>query len=360
VVDASQDFREKYFNLYKTFNPTEFNPDRWARLARNAGMKYVVFTTKHHDGFCMYDSAYTDYDITNTPYARDITVQVAEAFRAEDIAIGWYYSPADWHYLYVHGHESGYDYSMKPGDYDAPYGTKDLPLLEYEKRQVEELLTRYGHVDIMWYDGPGKALADHTWKLRPDVFVARARGAGIPTPEQQVPEPGEAPEGAWETCMTMGDQWAYRPNDSYKSARQLIHTLVKIRAMGGNFLLNVGPKPDGTLPEPQVKLLEEMSTWMDVNAGAIHGVRPWKKPRENDTWFTAADGGQTVYAILTRWPDDGEVTLEALGDEQVKNIRLCGAPGALEWNAAEDSIRVTLPPEKPCKYSYALEIQLKD
>ncbi|MEF8788309.1 MAG: alpha-L-fucosidase, partial [Planctomycetota bacterium] len=266
LYDTSDDFREKYFNLYKTFNPKDFEPKRWARLARGAGMKYVVFTTKHHDGFCMFESAYTDYDIMNTPYERDITGQIADAFRGQDMAIGWYYSPADWHYLFVTNRGSSYDYWMSPEEHDEPYGTQGLPLLEYEKRQIRELLANYGDIDIMWYDGPGEELAEFTWELKPEVFIARARGTGIPTPEQEVPKPGEAPEGAWETCMTMGGQWAYKPNDRYKSARELVHKLVKIRAMGGNFLLNVGPKPDGTLPEPQVKLLKKLGRWMDVNA----------------------------------------------------------------------------------------------
>ncbi len=359
VADASQDFRDKYFNLYKTFNPNEFNPERWARLARGAGMKYVVFTTKHHAGFCMYDSAYTDYDIMNTPYGQDLTAQVAEAFRAEDIAIGWYYSPADWHYLYVTGHESSYHYGMKPGSGAAPYGTKNLPLLEYEKKQIRELLTNYGHIDIMWYDGPGKKLAAHTWKLQPDVFVARARGAGIPTPEQTIPQPGKAPDSPWETCMTMGRQWAYKPNDHYKSVQQLVHKLVKIRAMGGNYLLNVGPKADGTLPEPQVNILKGLAEWMDVNAEAIHGVRSWKKAHEGKTWFTWKKDGRALYAILLQWPESREVTIESLKGAPVKSVRLLGSGDELEWAKGKHGLITQIPTDKkPCKHAFTLKVKL--
>jgi len=359
--NPSREYVKKYFNLYKTFNPTKFSPRRWARLASGAGMRYVVFTTKHHDGFCMYDSDYTEYDIMHTPYGEDITAQVAEAFRAEDIAIGWYYSPADWRYLYVNGQKDGFDnqdYWMKPSDYPGPYGTKGLSLLEYEKRQIRELLTNYGDIEIMWYDGPGKALARHTWELKPDVFIARARGAGIPTPEQKIPEPGKAPEGAWETCMTMGQQWAYKPDDNYKSARTLVHTLVKIRAMGGNLLLNVGPRPDGTLPDPQVERLEKLGRWMDVNRTAIHDVRAWKTPREGRTWFTAADDGTTVYAVMTQWPDGGSIALESFAGHEVKSVQLCGAPQDPEWEIAAKALKVNLPDEKPCRHAYTLEIQL--
>ena len=355
VYDASEIFRDEYFSLYKTFNPTKFNPGRWAKLARGAGMEYVVFTTKHHAGFCMFDTEYTDYDIMNTPYGRDITAELAKAFRKEGVAVGWYYSPADWHYQYKTGMKGKYERGPAISKYKKPYGTHNLTLLEYERRQIEELLTNYGKIDIMWYDGNGAGLKEHTWKIKPDVFIARSE---IATPEQQLPK--KRLKGPWETCMTMGHQWAYRPDDNYKSVTELVHNLVKVRAMGGNYLLNVGPKADGTLPEPQVDILKGLAEWMDVNAEAIHGVRSWKTPQEGKTWFTWKKDGSAIYAILLQWPESQKLNIESLKGTQVKSVRLLGLRGELEWTKDKDGLTVQIPAEKkPCKHAFTIKVSLQ-
>jgi len=351
VHDASQEFRDKYFSLYKTFNPVKFNPERWAELAKDAGMEYVVFTTKHHAGFCMYDSKYTDYDIMNTPYGKDITARVGQAFRDENVAVGWYYSPSDWHYLYKTGHKGKYDYGMVVPKHTKPYGTHNLTLLEYERKQIEELLTNYGKTEVMWYDGNATGLKKHTWKLAPDVLIARSV---IKTPEQKLPK--KPLEGPWETCMTMGRQWDYKPNDNYKSVTQLVHNLVKIRAMGGNYLLNVGPKPDGTLPEPQVRILKGLARWMKTNAEAIHGVRAWKTPQEGDVWFTRKKDRSAVYAVMLRWPEKSRVMFKTLKDVPVKSVRLLGMSDELEWEKGGKGLSVHLPSAKPCDHAWTLKI----
>jgi len=357
VHKASEAFRDKYFSLYKTFNPEKFAPERWAKLAKNAGMKYVVFTSKHHAGFCMFDTQYTDYNILNTPYGKDICGQLAKAFRKEGVAIGWYYSPDDWRYLYETGEKGQYERCPDVRKYKKPYGTHNLTLLEYERKQIEELLTQYGKIDIMWYDGNGTGLKQHTWALQPDVFIARSE---IATPEQQFPKPGKAPKSPWETCMTMGWQWAYSPNDKYKSVTQLVHALVKVRAMGGNYLLNVGPKPDGTLPEPQVEILKGLAEWMDVNAEAIHGVRRWNTAREGDLWFTRKKDGSALYAVLLRWPEESELTVKALKGVDVKGARLLGIPGDLKWNRGDEGLTVRLPDKKPGKHAFTLKMTLEE
>jgi len=358
VHRASEAFRDKYFSLYKTFNPAKFAPERWARLAKHAGMKYVVFTAKHWDGFCMFDSKYTEFDIMNTPYGQDICAQLADAFHKEGIALGWYYGPVDWHYLYKMGTKGVYQHNVPLRKYKKPFGTHDLALVPYELKQIGELLSNYGKVAVMWYDwyGDCTALKRHTWTLQPDVFIARSE---IATPEQRIPKPGKAPKGPWETCMTMGRQWAYRPNDTYKSVTQLVHILVKVRAMGGNYLLNVGPKADGTLPEPQVDILKGLAEWMDVNAEAIHGVRRWKTTREGDLWFTRKKDGSALYAVLLRWPDGPELTVSSLKGAPVKGVRLLGTPRDLKWHRGKKGLTVRLPEEQPGKHAFTLEVALQ-
>lgn len=352
VYNASEEFRDRYFSLYETFNPVKFNPDRWARLARDAGMKYVVFTSKHHAGFCMFDTEYIDYNIMNTPYGKDIVAQVAEAFRKQGVAVGWYYSPADWHYQYKTGMKGKYERGPAIRKYKKPYGTHNLTLLEYERRQIEELLTNYGEIDLMWYDGNGTGLKKFTWKLKPDVFIARSE---IATPEQRLPD--KPLKGPWETCMTMGRQWAYRPNDNYKSVTKLVHNLVKIRAMGGNYLLNVGPRADGTLPEPQVEILKGLAAWMDVNAEAIHAVRPWRVAHRGDVWFTRKKDGDAVYAVLLQWPDARKLTIGAFRDVPVRHVRLLGRPEELDWEQDDAALTVELPSgRQPCRHAWTLKV----
>ena len=356
VRDASEEFRKKYFSLYQTFDPVKFNPERWAKLAKGAGMQYVVFTTKHHAGFCMFDTEYTDYDIMHTPYGKDLTAHLAEAFRKEGIAVGWYYSPADWHYQYKTGMKGRYERGPAVAKYKKPYGTHGLTLLEYERRQIEELLTNYGEIDLMWYDGNGTGLKEHTWRVKPDVFIARSE---IATPEQRLPS--KPLGGPWETCMTMGRQWAYKPDDEYKSVTELVHNLVKIRAMGGNYLLNVGPKADGALPQPQVEILKGLAEWMDVNGEAIHGVRGWKTHREGDAWFTFKKDGSAVYAVLLEWPEGPELTMESLRRVPITGVRLLGAADKPEWSKSEEGLTVRLPTDRrPCRHAFTLKLTLDE
>jgi len=360
VNNASQEFRDKYFSLYKEFNPEKFTPERWAILARRAGMEYVVFTTKHHDGFCMYDSKYTDYDIMNTPYGKDITAEVAKAFRDNDISIGWYYSPPDWYYHYKTGVSGSYRKGGPLSKYNKPFGTMNLTLLEYELEQIKELLTNYGEIDMMWYDNLGidtEPLKGRTWELKPKVFINRSE---IPTPEQNIPQ--DPPVGPWETCMTMGEQWSYKPNDQYKSVEEIIHNLVKIRAMGGNYLLNVGPKPNGELPSPQVEILRKLGSWNAVNGEAIHGVREWSITNEDKVWFTRKKDANILYAVVLDGSDE-KLTIESLykkrrgGKVKVLNVKMLGTKENLDWQQDEEGLAIEVPAEKPSKYAYTLKIE---
>ena len=288
LVGASPDYTERFFNeLPKTFDPVRFDPQQWARLARLAGVKYVVFTAKHHSGFGMYATATTPFNVMNTPFHRDITAEVLKAFREQGIAPGLYFSPDDFYWLHNHGKgiQRGVDEvqpSHNPG------------LLQYDSAQLRELLTHYGPVDVIFFDGEATSLRQLAWKLQPEIVVTRG---AMRTPEQTIP--GQAFDEPWESCITMGDAWQYQPqNDHLKSGHELIRLLVETRAKGGNLLLNVGPKPNGEFAIEQEERLRELALWMFVNSEAIYSVRPWILTNEGDVWFTKKKDSSALYAIV--------------------------------------------------------------
>jgi len=288
LVGASPDYTEKFFNeLPKTFDPVKFDPQEWARLARLAGIRYVVFTAKHHSGFGMYATATTPFNVMNTPFHRDITAEVLKAFREQGIAPGLYFSPDDFYWLHKNGK------TIQRGIEDVQ-PSHNPGLLEYDSAQLRELLTKYGPVDVIFFDGEATSLRQLAWKLQPKIVVTR--GAML-TPEQTIP--GMPVDAPWESCITMGDAWQYQPqNDRLKSGHELIRLLVETRAKGGNLLLNVGPKPNGELAIEQEERLREIALWMFVNSDAIYGVRPWILTNEGDIWFTKKKDSSALYAIV--------------------------------------------------------------
>jgi alpha-L-fucosidase len=295
MVGADDEYLDRYINeLPKTFNPRKFHPEDWAALAKLAGMKYVVFTAKHHSGFTMFKTATTDYSVMNTPFKRDITGEVLAAFREQGIAPGLYYSPDDFWWL----HKNGKDLQRNiPGVQPA----NNPGLMKYDQTQITEMLTNYGPIDLIFFDGQAQGLRDLAWKLQPNIVVTRG---AIETPEQYVP--GVPLDGAWESNLTMGTEWPYKAtNETYKSGTELISLLVETRAKGGNLLLNVGPKPDGELPIEQEARLREVAMWMFGNHECIYAVRPWVVTNEGETWFTKKKDEDTVYAIVKSkepWP----------------------------------------------------------
>jgi alpha-L-fucosidase len=294
MVGASEDYLTRFLNdLPKTFNPRKFHPQDWAVLAHLAGIRYVVFTAKHHAGFCMFATKTTDFGVEHTPFHRDIVGETLAAFREQGIAPGLYFSPDDFWWLHRNG---------KPLQRHTPEvaPANNPGLMEHDLTQVRELLTNYGNIDVMFFDGPPEGLRELAWKLQPNIVVTRG---AIETPEQYVP--GVPLEGAWESNLTMGTQWQYKPtNDTYKSGTELISTLIETRAKGGNLLLNVGPKPDGELPIEQEERLREIALWMFLNGESIYGVRPWVITNENDYWFTKKKDGSALYVAVKakeRW-----------------------------------------------------------
>ena len=295
LVGASRDYTDRFFTeLPESFNPRQFHPEDWATLAHLAGVRYVMFTAKHHSGFAMWDTHTTPFGIMKTPFHRDVTKEVFEAFRAQGIAAGVYYSPDDFWWLYEH------DIPIERHT-EQVQPRNNAALMQYDQAQIQELLTRYGKVDVLFLDGEPNGLRELAWKIDPKIVVTRG---AIKTPELTIP--GMPIPGAWETCMTMGIGWQYQPqNEHYRSGGELIRMLIQTRAKGGNFLLNVGPKPNGDLPIEEEERLREIALWMFVNSESIYSVRPWIITNEGDTWFTKRKDSSALYAIVESdqpWP----------------------------------------------------------
>lgn len=293
MVGASDDFTKRFINeLPKTFDPTDFDPYKIARQAKLAGMKYIVFTAKHHSGFCMWDTETTDFNITNTPYKKDLLKTYVEGVRKAGLAVGLYYSPEDFKFLY----DNNITVRRKGLDLDDEFLEK---YNDFIRRQTNELFSNYGKIDVLFIDGnPKESCKNEAWNLQPDVVITRG---AISTPEQKLP--GVANDNLWESCVTMGTQWQYKPtNDNLKSASRVIEMLIETRAKGGNLLLNVGLDPFGEISDPESRNLTELSAWYFINQESMLNVRPWIIIREENIWFTAAKDRKTVYAIITGFP----------------------------------------------------------
>jgi len=348
MVGASDDYLDRFINeLPQTFYPERFNPDEWARLAKRAGMKYVVFTTKHHSGFCMFHTKTTDFNIENTPYKKDITRQLVKSLRKFGIAVGFYFSPDDFWML----HKQGKDVSRRRPEAQP---TNNPELMAHNKAQIRELFKNYGPIDVLFIDGQPDGLKELAWELQPNCVVTRG---AMETPEQNTPD--EPMPGPWEACYTLGTQWQFKPtNEDYKSGIQLIEMLIEIRAKGGNFLLNIGPQPDGVIPFEQDRRTRELALWLFINREAIYEIRPWHVIREGNIWFTKAKDADTVYAILTKQPDwrkgdRKEFTLKSVRATDQSVVSVLGQSGRVleystevipetRWDQKDDGLHLSV------------------
>ena len=323
------EYKRAYQALNKTFNPRHFAPQRWAEAAKKAGMKYVVFTTKHHDGISMFDSKFTDYTSAgpDCPARRDFTRELVDAFRSAGFWTGLYFSKPDWHHPDYWARE--WATPDRNVNYDiATYPERWARFKDFTYNQIYELTHNYGDIDILWLDGgwvrPEWSLNDESlaWlgcsrrvqdidmprivrmarSNNPDLIVVDRSVGGryenYRTPEQTVPD---KPLGyPWETCMSMGDSWSYVSDDNYKSTATLIHTLVDVVAKGGSFLLNIGPDADCNLPPEALQRLEEIGDWLSANGYAIYGTRPLKPYVKGNRRYTqSADGRRRFEITLT-------------------------------------------------------------
>lgn len=319
-----EDYKRAYWALSRSFNPQHFAPEQWAAAAKGAGMKYVVFTTKHHDGYCMFDSKYTDYTSMHSPAHRDFTRDIVDAFRKDNFWIGLYFSKPDWHCDDYWAHE------WATADRNVNYSIADHPerwqrYCTFTYNQIHELTNNYGTVDILWLDGgwvrPAWSVNDETrpWlgcsgqvqeldmhrlasiarEENPSMIIVDRSVGGryenYRTPEKQVPD--TLLPYPWETCMTMGDSWSYSPTDRYKSTRELIHMLCDVVAKGGNLLLNVGPDADGNLPAEAIQRMEEIGQWLRKNGHAIYGTRPLLPYCDGNKRYTQSKDGRHQYEI---------------------------------------------------------------
>jgi len=286
----------EYAPLAREFNPAKFDPDAWVRLAREAGMRYMVLTTRHHDGFSLFDSQVSDFTAPKTAAKRDLVRAYVEACHRGGMRVGFYYSLLDWRYgAYFRGPQKD------------PEGWAKL--VEYVHAQVRELCTNYGKIDILWYDG-GWPYTAEDWRsaelnamvrsLQPDILINNRSQLpeDFDTPEQYIH--ASPPGRPWEACMTLNDSWGYNAaDDNWKTPKQVIAYLVRCANGGGNLLLNVGPKPDGTIPPESERILRQVGEWLQRNGGSIYGTA--RCPLSTSTGLCTLKG-YTLYVHVLRWP----------------------------------------------------------
>lgn len=327
----------EYQSSAATFNPTNWDPVSLARTVKSLGMQYAVFTTKHHDGYAMFDTKTSDFGVMHSPYGRDIVREFVDAFRAEGLRIGLYFSLIDWHHP---------DYpAFKDEDKPYRFGRSRPPSDEQWARfidvmfeQVRELLTNYGQIDVLWFDG-GWERKPEQWKAKELEALARELQPGIllndrlptvgdfETPEQFVP--AQAPAETWETCMTLNESWAYNPNDTaWKSPRKLVHTLCEVAGRGGNLLLNVGPMGDGSLMPEQRSILGAMQRWLASNQQSIVGTEPGLEPWQ--FYGPSTKRGGTTYLHLLMRPYE-TVTVRGVPIKKVKSVRVVSSGRDLDF-----------------------------
>lgn len=402
------EYKREYEGLKKTFNPVKFNPEKWASAAKNAGMKYMVFTTKHHDGFSMFDSKYTDYKVTDpdctfssNPRA-NITKEIFNAFRDDGMWVGAYFSKPDWN------HENYWDPYFPPFDRNVNYDPKLYPkkwkkYMDFTHNQILELMTDYGKVNILWLDGGWVAkedeqeikesykgkfnenetksgfikhrVVDQDIKMDELVTKARVKQPGLIvvdravhgknqnylTPENRVPE--KSLPYPWESCIISGGGWSFTKDAKYMSGRKGIHTLVDIVAKGGNLLLNIAPGPDGEWQQGAYDLLQSYADWMDVNSSAIYNTRPISPFKEDDICMTQNKEGNVFLIYLAK---EGEIKIpnEIIVKSHIPvkgaKVNLLGSKKKLKWEINDVGFKIIIPEDlrnnPPSDYAWVFKI----
>jgi alpha-L-fucosidase len=342
------------------FNPVKFNADEWVKIAKDAGMKYIVITAKHHDGFAMFRSQASAFNIYDaTPFKRDPLKELADACAKAGIKLGFYYSQAqDWN------HPGG---AAAGGHWDpAQDGDMDKFIEDVDIPQVKELLTNYGKVAVIWWDTPVGMTPERAQKLlpllkmQPDIIsnnrLDNKKITGdYGTPENKIPTNSLAMD--WETCMTMNHTWGFRSYDhEWKSTDTLVRNLVDIASKGGNFLLNVGPTSEGLIPEPSVERLNEVGAWMKVNGEAIYGTS--KSPlKAQPAWGRVTEKGDTLYLHVFNWPADGKILVGGLKNK-IKSATLLATGARLKTTSGVEDVTISVPATAPDKISSTIVLNL--
>lgn len=399
--------RAEYTKLATKFNPTDFNAEAIAKLAKAAGMKYLVITSKHHDGFAMYDSKCSTYDIMDaTPFKRDVVAELYKACKKEDIDFGLYYSQdLDW----MDGHDCQYSIMKKKAEAEGKkinagganlWDPSPNTYAEYLKNkafpQVAEIMQKFPGMKQIWYDVPKFLTTEQSYKFykevykyQPQIIVNERVGNGfgdfdIPG-DNKIPSDPNTIKKPWQTVGTLNNSWGYKSYDhDWKSVKELIFWLTDIVSKGGNYMLNIGPDAKGNVPQQCVDNLLALGEWMTINGDAIYGTQRWKLSHEGPTdlamkgttarrnekfkiaftpqdfWFTKK--GNSIYAIAIAYPDDDKVQIKALSSlsgAQIKTIKMLGTNTPLKFTQTDTALEVSLNHQKPNENGYALNITLE-
>ena len=362
-----------YDKFVEQFNPVNFDADSWVKMAKAAGMKYIVITSKHHDGFCLWPSEQTEFDVASTPFKRDILAELKAACDKEGIVFCTYHSIMDWHHPDYPARKWEKERAKKPRDFDR--------YIKYMKAQLKEIITNY-HPGVMWFDGEwenawnhkmGLDLYEYVRGLQPDIIinnrVDKARrgkdGDGnyagdFGTPEQKIPANG-LPGVDWESCMTMNRHWGWNKNDHrWKSTESLVKKVVDIASKGGNYLLNIGPKADGTFPAEAIKRLKEIGVWMDENGEAVYGTTANPFGKVPFGRITAKLDEKTLYLHVFTWPSTGVLELPGMANPIVSATLLATPDSELkveEYKAFPPKIH--LPTVAPSPYVSVIKVRYK-
>lgn len=352
------EYKKWYWGLKDSLNPTQFDPSKWADIMHDAGMKYMIFTTKHHDGFCMFDSKHTDFSIANGPFAanpkKDVARHVFDAFRQKDFMIGCYFSKPDWHcewfwnpYFATANRRQNYKKENHP-DWWKNYQ-------DFTYNQMDELMTGYGSFDILWLDGGwvtgddvnlDKLLNKVRTSTQPGLIAVdrtiRGRNENYQTPERSIPE--TQLNNPWESCITLSNDWGWVPNAPYKSPTKVINLLAEITAKGGCLLLGVGPTPQGTIEDAVAERLHIVGEWLRTNGKAIYNTRITPVYNDGNIWFTADKDGKTLYAVYAL--PEGEnlpETIEWTGNIPTGKMKMLKGNKTVKYTNKDGKVKVALP-----------------
>ena len=371
-----QQYMDWYFGLAEEFRPVKFDATQWASACADAGMRYMIFTTKHHDGFCMWDTRETNFSIARHAFKddprRDVLRHVLDAFREKNFTVGTYFSKPDWH-----SQQYWWDTYGKKGR-NVNYPIKQHPqrwqqFVKYTHRQIEELMSNYGKVDILWLDGGWVTKENRGQDIDMPGMAAMARShqpgliivdrtihgpyENYQTPERTVPE--EQLAFPWESCIPLSDDWGFVNHPRWKSPQRVINTLVEIVAKGGNMVLGVGPTPEGLIQPEAVSRLKEIGQWLKKYGRAIYGTTITPRYHDGNIWFTAAKDGKSLFAIYQLNEDETvPAQLTWTGNLPKKGVRLLSTGKKLKTKVAGDRVTVTLPKGMP-RESFAMELKMK-
>lgn len=384
IMNSAQIPIGEYEEYSRQFVPVEYDADEWVKVAKEAGMKYIIITSKHHDGFCLWDSEVSEYDVIDfSPINRDLLKELKHACNKHGIKLGFYHSIMDWH----HPHAQAPHY---PTYNNREKVNPEFPLYyeDYMKPQLAELIKNYDP-EVLWFDGEwvpeftheqGQDLYQFIRELKPEIIINNRVDKGrqgmqgmskgdkeyagdFGTPEQEILEGASVLD--WESCMTLNDTWGYKSwDDNWKSSETLVHNLVDIAAKGGNYLLNIGPMANGLIPEATVQRLNDVGKWMKINGEVIHNSRAINNYMETETlYFVSERDKKHLYAITTQWPGNS-IKIKNVRPKSGTKIKMLGYEKALEWNdLGEEGTEILIPADlqkeenRPCDYAWVFKMK---